>query len=312
MNDDFQVGLFATAAAPARVRDDDRRALDDLFRLTEQYRFTKSYNELLQFIARFRFYSPFNAMLIHTQMPGARYVAPPHRWVRDYERRIKPSARPLVILQPKGPVMFVFDVSDTEAPEGAIPLPPQVENPFAVKGAAVGQQLERTIENAKCDGVRVSLQNAGAQHAGSIRWAEKGNYQKVPVRLKPPPPEYVEVPVYFELLLNSGHSREIRYATLVHELAHLFCGHLGTPNPDWWPDRRDMGESEREFEAESVCYLVCRRQGIDNKSEEYLSGYVKANAEMPTISLDSVMTAAGLIERMGRERMKPRKEKEKE
>ncbi len=310
MSDDFQSSLFSSAASPARGRDDDRRALDDLFRLTQQYRSTNSYHELLKFITRFRFYSPFNAMLVHVQMPGARYVAPPHRWVRDYGRRIRPAARPLVILQPKGPVMFVFDVSDTEAPPNAIPLPPEVENPFAVAGGTVGQQLEQTIENAKCDGVRVSLQSAGAQRAGSIRVAEKGNFQRVAVRLRPEP-EYIQVPVHYELLLNSSHSREIRYATLVHELAHLFCGHLGTPNPDWWPDRSGVGLHEREFEAESVCYLVCRRLGIDNNSEKYLSGYVKATAVMPAISLDSVMTAAGLIERMGRERMKPREDKQK-
>jgi hypothetical protein len=34
-------------------------------------------------------------------------------------RRIKVGGRPLVILQPRGPVMFVFDVSDTEPEENA-------------------------------------------------------------------------------------------------------------------------------------------------------------------------------------------------
>src|SRR5215467_3043032 len=113
--------LFETATAPALERDADRRALDDLFRLTRQYSSMQSYHELLKFVTRFRFYSPFNAMLVHVQMPGARYVAPPDRWLRDYERRIRPAARPLVLLQPGGPVMFVFDVSDTEPLEGAPP-----------------------------------------------------------------------------------------------------------------------------------------------------------------------------------------------
>ena len=58
-------------------------------------------------------YSPFNAMLIHTQMPGARFVATPKRWGQHYKRTIHPGARPITILQPKGPVLFVFDVSDT-------------------------------------------------------------------------------------------------------------------------------------------------------------------------------------------------------
>ena len=99
--------------------DSTKRALDELFSLTRQYKSAKAYHDLLRFIGHFRFYSPFNAMLVHIQMPGASFVAPPSRWLHEYRRRIKPGARPLVILQPMGPVMFVFDVSDTEPEKGA-------------------------------------------------------------------------------------------------------------------------------------------------------------------------------------------------
>ena len=113
-------------------RDAARQSLDELFTLARRYKSSKTYKELLDFIAKFRFYAPFNAMLVHIQKPGAKYVAPPHRWLADYRRRIKPEAQPLVILQPMGPVMFVFDVSDTEPEKGAPPLPPDVEHPFDV------------------------------------------------------------------------------------------------------------------------------------------------------------------------------------
>jgi hypothetical protein len=63
-----------------------------------------------------------------------------------------------------------------------------------------------------------------------------------------------------------------------------------------------------EFEAESVSYLVCERAGIINPSAEYLSSYIKSKADIPQISLECVMKAAGLIENMGREKMKVRKE----
>ena len=77
---------------------------------------------------------------------------------------------------------------------------------------------------------------------------------------------------------------------------------------NWWPNRTRLNRAFCEFEAESVSYLVCQRRGIDNPSEEYLAGYVKGNVPMPEISLDCVMAAAGLIEKMGRERLKPRKD----
>ena len=112
-----------TTPAAKWERDSVKRSLDELFTLTLQYKTSRAYYDLLQFVARFRKYSPFNAMLVHVQKPGARYVAPPNRWLRDHGRRIRPGAHPLVILQPMGPVMFVFDVSDTESLENAPPFP---------------------------------------------------------------------------------------------------------------------------------------------------------------------------------------------
>ena len=283
--------------------------MDELFRLAGEYKTTKEYHELLKFVGRFRFYSPYNAMLVHTQMPGAIYVAPPHRWLREYRRRIKTGARPLIILQPMGPVMFVFDVSETEPENGAPPLPPEIERPFEVRGGHVRGELWKTIENAKRDGIKIITREAGSQSAGEIGEAKAESYVDVLIKQKPEP-EYERVRVRYELLLNSKHSAEAMYATLVHELAHLYCGHLGTPNPKWWPDRRGLSHELREFEAESVCYLMCTRLGIDNPSAEYLSGYMKDRKDTPTISLECVMKAAGLIEQMGRERVKPRKDRE--
>lgn len=297
--------------SPAALWDREvvRRSLDELYELARRYRSSSEYMELMRFVVRFRFYSPFNALLVQIQMPGATYAAPAHRWRRDYGRRIKAGGRPLVILQPMGPVMFVFDVSDTEPEDEAPPLPRDVTHPFETRAGRVGSELDRVVENAKRDGVHVIPRDAGSQSAGAIRTVKDGRYLKV-VAKHGPPVELVQVPLRYELFLNSDHSREATYATAAHELAHLYCGHVGTPNPSWWPDRRGLSDDLREFEAESVCFLLCGRLGIDNPSEEYLSQYAAKFKESPAISLESVMKAAGLIERMGREHLKPRKDKE--
>ncbi len=284
-----------------------RGTLDELFRVARQYRTSKSYHELLAFIARFRAYAPFNAMLLHVQMPGATYVAPAKRWLRDYGRLIKPHARPLVILQPMGPVMFVFDVTSTEPMDGAPSLPAGFERPFEVRKGRIGNQLGRSIENAKRDGIEICERDAGSQSAGEIRSAPAGKHLQVVVKQEPDP-VYVRVLRRYELLLNGNQSAEARYATLAHELGHLYCGHLGTSNSRWWPDRRGLSHELREFEAESVCYLVCSRLGLDNPSDEYLASFVQENDQTPLISIDCVMRAAWLIEKMGRKRLKPRKE----
>ncbi len=286
-------------------RDATRRALDELFTFARQYNSSASYLELMKFIGRFTSYSPFNAMLVHTQMPGARYVAPAHRWVREFRRQIKVGAHPLVILQPMGPVLFVFDVSDTEPLPGAPELPAKVERPFEVRRGTIGDELKRTIENAKRDGVEISERAHGSQRAGSIETTRSGGYLDYKAVTKRQT-VVRQVERRYELLLNSNLSREARYATLVHELGHLYCGHLGTPEPKWWPDRRGLHIKIEEFEAESVCYLVCARLGIENPSAEYLAGYVRDYDTTPPISLDAVMKASWLIENMGRDKLKLR------
>ena len=312
IGNDAQCSLFQESdsvgtAAAEWDRNSAQRSLDELFQCARQHTDSEAFLDMMRFIGRFKFYSPFNAMLAHIQMPGATFVAPTNRWTRDYRRRIKPGARPIVLLQPRGPVVFTFDVSDTEPLPDAKPLPREIEKPFDVRGGRVGKELERSVENAKRDGVRVVERDAGSQSAGQIDVAKSGVSVRFLVKLRPEP-TYRDVAVRYELLLSAKHSPEAKYATLVHELAHLYCGHLGTPNARWWPDRRGLSEEIREFEAESVAFLICSRLGIDNPSDEYLSQYVKHTPKAPAISFDCVVKAAGLIERMGHKRMKLRKD----
>src|SRR5690348_6061867 len=89
--------------ASAWDRDVARHTLDELFSLARQYTSTAAYSDLLRFIVRFRFCSPYNAMLVLSQMGGEKFVAPPYRWLGQYRRRIRTGARPLVILRPMGP-----------------------------------------------------------------------------------------------------------------------------------------------------------------------------------------------------------------
>jgi len=302
------------ARTPAQIWDEDitRRALDELFSHARKYRTSASYGQLMKFVTRFRSYAPYNAMLVHIQLPGAAYVAPPERWLRKYGRFVKADARPLIILRPMGPVMFVFDVSDTEPGPDAKPLPPEVTHPFEVREGYAGYQLERTMENAKRDGVSILERKAGSQAAGSICAVLGQPRQPLEFEIgrdNYDEPIFVQVPLRYTLLLNETMSREARYATMVHELAHLYCGHLGTPDIRWWPDRRGLTLTQREFEAESVTYLVCSRLGIDNPSAEYLADYVKRCPDVPPISLECVMKAAGLIEQMGSKRQKQRPER---
>ena len=300
-----EAGTSPDPASKDLPLDTVKKTLDELFTLTSQYRAGRAYAQLLRFTARFRGYSPYNALLVHAQMPGATYVAPPSRWLAEYGRRIKPGARPIVVLRPRGPVMFVFDVKDTEPEPDAKLLPEGVLAPFAARGRPVGRQLRLVIANAKRDGVRVSLREEGSQSAGSIQSVSPaGRFLVFEYGVRKP--RRVRVPLRYELLMNRDLATESQYATVVHELAHLYSGHLGTPDDKWWPDRRRVPPDVMELEAESVSYIVCRRFGVESSSASYLAGYLRNNERLPDISLERVMVTARLVEEMSTRSMRPR------
>jgi hypothetical protein len=302
----FGDGGAATSEGARWDQESVTRAIDDLFVAARRYRTSKEFKSLVAFVRRFRKYAPFNAMLLHVQMPGASFVAPAGRWKSTYGRQVSVTGRPLVILQPQGPVMFVFDVSDTVPIEGAVEIPLEVLQPFETRHGDAEGVLQQTISNAARDGVKVYVSKEGSQSAGSIRPAIPGRTMEYVTRLRP---ERVTelVPVRYELILNSGLSPAAQYATLVHELAHLFCGHLGSPGKKFWPSRRGLDHAIREFEAEAVSHLVCQRLDIDSPSDRYMSSYLHAQERLPEISLELVMKVAGEIERMGKERLPLRK-----
>lgn len=103
----------------------------------------------------------------------------------------------------------------------------------------------------------------------------------------------------FIVNLNAIYSTNERYSTLVHELAHIYCGHLGVLQDSWWLSRTSLSNEIVEIEAESIAYLVCKRFGLETISHTYLSKYVIDNKDLPAISFERILTVSNHIERMG-------------
>ncbi len=203
--------------------------------------------------------------------------------------------------------MLVFDVSDTVPTDGqATPLPPEVTAPFEISRLPdIDAVMSRTERNAMRDGVRVTRVDAGSQQAGSIQPAP-GPELRLTVRRKNVIEE-VWVPQRYVACLNADHDPSSQYATLVHELAHLYCGHLGTPNDTWWPSRRRLDHATREFEAEAASYIVCKRLDDSLRFPPYLAGILGSSADLPQFSLDRVVKVAGDIDLMGKRNLPLRK-----
>jgi antirestriction protein ArdC len=96
--------------------------------------------------------------------------------------------------------------------------------------------------------------------------------------------------------VNRNHSLPVQFATLTHELGHLFPGHLGADKRLKVPERSQVPHTQQELEAESVAFLVCARNGINSKSETYLATYVEKNTTVDDIDLYQIMRAAGQAE----------------
>jgi hypothetical protein len=273
------------------LQKNDPTALDELFDSVGTYKSSKDFKELLEFMKRFPKIAPYNAMLLHIQKPGSEYVATAEQWKKNFNRTVKPNAHPLVILQAFGPVAFVFEINDTEGED----FQEKVYNPFYIQGEISELSFQTLVSNMQYKYPIIYYEvDHGTSSAGSIR-------------------EYVkEKHIFYQIGVNKNLSREAKFATIAHELGHLFCGHLGTPDKKLWPDSGANGHEAEEFEAESVAWLVCERANIKNPSAAYLSGYMDKNGQIPQISLENVLTAAGKVESLAvekRRRMKVAKEK---
>ena len=272
---------------PIDKREEDLKSLDKLYKDVRQYYDSKDYSELLKFIKNFPHISPYNAMLIRIQKPGSEFVTTLEKW-QKYNRTIKPSARPLIILRPFGPVDFVFEINDTEGE----PLPDEILHPFKAEGEINPEVFINLLKNLIKYGIDYDFVEYGTNMAGSITKLEEKKIKTVDSNGRTK-----DAPIYYCITLNKYHNRQELFSTLVHELGHLFCGHVDAINRIC-NYRNHLDFRIEEFEAESVAYIVCSRNGIINNSAQYLNCYLDNNKEIPPVSIEAILKAAGLIENM--------------
>jgi hypothetical protein len=258
-------------------------SLDELFGRSRQFRRSKKFSAAVDFVARFREYSPFNNMLVYLQNPMATYFATASHWRKAFGRTIKDEARGMIILAPRTPVLLVYDVADTEGPS----LPDKLEVFTRTSGKFNPMILDRTVKNCERDGILVERKPMGQLRGGFSTARVHDSRWKMRIGLRDE--------------LDHGSA----YAVLCHELAHIYLGHLGADKESGWPYRLNLPHNVAEIEAESVAYVVCRRAGLRTHSAEYLSSFMEDSADLDSISLDLVSRAAGRIEEMGRRLLKP-------
>ena len=258
---------------------DSRSVIAELIRDSKLYTQSKSYIELLEFVGRLRNFAPFNAMLLQIQKPGLSYAASARDWCNRFKRKPKEGARPLLILRPFGPVDLVYDVMDTVGED----LPQDVEC-FPATGVISDSHLMAFKVKLKRKRIEQCEVDAGDKRAGSIREikpASNNNEKKA-----------------YRIHINRNHPPPTQFASLVHELGHLLLGHLGEDPTLKVKPRPFLPDRQRELEAESVSYVVCKRNGVESKSESYISSFVGPHTTLDDIDIYLVLRAVGEVEKL--------------
>ena len=271
------------------LEDESLSALDELFRFSGRWTRGCDYIELLEFISRFPAYSPLNCFLIYLQDSEATQVATARTWRRKYQRRVKPGARPMTILAPMSPVLFVFDIRDTEGP--ALPAT-ALKRPSALDRLP-SKTYEAALHN--CTIQRIAVRETGASDISAER-----TVRVTPAVRKRHPELGLEPHTRYLVRLEAGLSVEEKFAAMVLELGHLFCGHFGIDGDAWWSDRKDLDLERIDLEAASAAYLICRRMGLARTGSRFLSDYRETDRPLPLISLNAVFQAVVHIEAMHR------------
>lgn len=279
-----QSDLFAEISSSSRRKlqsfAECAAAIDGLFQDALRHEGSTAFTSFIEFARRMSNLSVYNAMLVRIQRPGAAAVATEKKW-KSIQRDVRPGAIPIVVLRPFGPVSFLYEVADTEG----FPLPGEDCNPFVAHGKMDEIEWGRILKHHReKNAVRIEERNFGTLLAGNAR-----NIQAKPSLV----PNIAQTEWLVQL--NQNHSIPTRFATLAHELGHIFCGHCGADAQGRWPDRSSLPHEVCETEAEAVSYLAASRRGLEVASMEYLSELIK-KVDFRQVSLYAIFEAANRVE----------------
>lgn len=267
--------------------------IDALFARSRETERPHTTMEMLEFIAKFRHMSPFNAALVYFQKPGSVLVASAEDWEMRFHRTVCPHAQPIVILHPFAPVRFVYDLSDTEGepiPEGVLLPPPS--------GTVTEIDLQMLTSHLSRVGICYQERPFGAALHGELCFQP---YETcLVVAPKSPAGRSVCVRAHYTIAVNASFSISERFAAILHELAHFFCGHLNPLKLPFLPMREELSAMQTEFEAEGIAYVVCQRMGLKPSSEAYLHDYQAGQPEPPQVGREVMLQAMRQMEQLMR------------
>lgn len=274
--------------------DEERHAIDELFHRSLMFKNTKEYLDFFRFIGKVLHYSYYNATLVYSQNHDVIYFGTPSYWEKKFNRKVRPDARPYVIIVPFGPAALAYDLYETEGEE----TPDELLRKgfrgelFKVYGNFSEELLEKIIKNLAEYKIFVNHRHLRFNKAGETFYEEEG---------------------IINIDITNKLNTPQEFSTLIHELAHHFLGHLGN-NVLIKEKEITRGENKgkirqekiiikgrwvqpdiQEIEAETVAFLICSRRNLEKHPYEYLSFHLN-DENIKEISVETIIKVADEIE----------------
>ncbi len=252
--------------------------LDWLYKSSQEPPEIRKYIQGLESIANLKNHSMFNRFLILKQRPGAKYVLDPKQWAEKHERRPKPNAIPIIYFINYGPYKYVYDYSDTIGDKSINTNLFSVKQKEAIVDAMTISQLVTTLENRFR--IQVKYVDLGITNFGNVArikmYSSKKNIKAF----------LGDELVDFSIHVAKHLSPPEQLAVICHELAHIYCGHIGEVSREYenkngekqkeiiFEGRADLGKGTEEFEADAVSFLILSSFDLYPNSDEYIKGYL--------------------------------------
>lgn len=275
----------------------EKDSINELFHRSLQFKNSDDFMRFISFVAKVDHYSHFNAMLVYIQNPNVEYFGSSGYWKNNFNRTINKNARPYIAMLPFGPVMIVYDLYDTtgkETPDEL--LKKSIGNGiFKVTGNIIPDIfIEKLTYILSLYNIHVYYEKFNVTQGGKTNDYNKNSAT---------------------IILNKSFKNEELFGTLIHELAHIFLGHLSNKELKLKNiDNEDKniilkGKLQKsikikettsprkifDIEAELVSFMVCQRLGLETNSYKYLSLYI-SDETIKEIDIKTVLKVADRIE----------------
>lgn len=266
----------------------------------EEYFTSEKYTEYLSVMSKFTQYSFNNTILIASQRPDATLVAGYHAWMTKFSRQVRAGERGIRIVAPvsekKREEIIQRDPKTHEIilDDNGVPLKKVVERKVPKFRIITVFDVSQT-EGKELPTVGVQRLTAAVPRFDDMMEAVK--------KISPVPIGFEdikgEVNGYYHheekrIAIKTGLSDSQTLKTAIHEVTHARLHDRDRMNAH----QITKNNHEREVEAESVAFVVCKRFGLD--TDEYSFPYISSWSSGKSLSelrnsMDQIRKTAGLM-----------------